>query len=251
MKNALSVYWHKLASVHRIETLAQRYAGWCYALAGVLLALGWGWGLFIAPADYQQSDAFRIIYVHVPVAFLSMAIYVSMALASIAFYVWNIRLGAYYCRAVALLGCCFTALALITGAIWGKPMWGTYWSWQDPRLLSELLLLFLYLGYMALIAAIPNTALADKIGAILLTIGVINIPIIHYSVVWWTSLHQGATLLKWGKPSMTVDMLIPLCISLVGMVLFTAGYALTAIRTLSLSERNQRAKLKRLGVICG
>lgn len=248
MKKKLSRWWHKLSSPHYFEKLAMRFAPWCNGIAFVLLAIGCMWGLFLAPADYQQSDAFRIIYFHVPVAAMSMSIYVSMAVASVLFFVWNIKLAAYYCRAIAVLGATFTALALFTGAVWGKPMWGTYWTWGDARLLSELILLFLYLGYMGLVASIEQESLADKIGAIMLIVGVINIPVIHYSVVWWNSLHQGATIMKMGKPSMDSAMLIPLLINFLGISFYVAGYAFTATRTHIVEQRNQRQLLKNLGI---
>lgn len=246
-KNKFTLWWHKLASPNHFETLAVRFAPWCNIAAFILLVTGSIWGLFFAPADYQQSDAFRIIYVHVPVAVLSMGIYVSMALASILYFVWNIKLAAYYCRSVAILGAIFTALALLTGAIWGKPMWGTYWTWGDARLLSELILLFLYLGYLALVSSIEQETLADKMGAILVIIGVINVPVIHYSVVWWNSLHQGATILKMGNPSMDSKMLFPLLVCLLGMSFYTAGFALNATRAKIVENRNQRQLLKSLG----
>lgn len=209
-------------------------------MALVLLIIGLFWGLFIAPADYQQKDAFRIIYIHVPAAAMSMGVYVSMAIAATVYFVWHIKLAAYYCRSVAVLGAVYTALALFTGAVWGKPMWGTYWSWGDARLLSELILLFLYLGYMGLVSAIEQEKLANSIGSVLLVVGVINIPIIHYSVVWWNSLHQGATVLKFGKPAMTADMLIPLLICLTAFVFFSAGYALTTTRAKIIEAKNDK-----------
>lgn len=235
-----SRWWHQLASPHYFNNIARVGAAWCWGIALILLLIGISWGLFFAPADYQQKDAFRIIYVHVPVAAMSMGVYVSMAIAAAVYFVWHIKLAAYFCRSMALLGAVFTALALFTGAIWGKPMWGTYWSWGDPRLLSELILLFLYIGYMALVAAIEQEKLADTIGSILLVVGVINIPIIHFSVTWWNSLHQGATVLKFGKPAMTADMLIPLLICLVAFAFFTAGYAFTATRTKVIEAKNAK-----------
>ncbi|PIE44972.1 MAG: hypothetical protein CSA45_04825 [Gammaproteobacteria bacterium] len=239
--------WHKFNSPHYFESLAARFAPWCGAVALILLIVGCTWGLFFAPADYQQRDAFRIIYVHVPMATLSMGVYVSMAAAGALYFIFDIKLAAYYCRSVAVLGAAFTALALLTGAIWGKPMWGAYWTWGDARLLSELILLFLYLGYMSLVSSIDQETLADKIGSIMLIVGVINIPIIHYSVVWWNSLHQGATILKLDSPSMDSEMLIPLLINLLGISLYTVAYALTAMRTQIIEQRNQCQLLKSSG----
>lgn len=246
----LSRRLHQFSTPKYVEAVAERFAPRCYGAALLLLAVGLFWGLFIAPADYQQKDAFRIIYVHVPTAILSMAIYLSMALAAVGYFVWNSKIAVYYCRTMARLGAVFTILALLTGAIWGKPMWGTFWSWGDPRLLSELILLFLYLGYMALLSAMAadgaNTETADKMGAILLMVGAVNLPIIHYSVVWWNSLHQGATLLKWGAPSIATAMLLPLLVCLAGFMLFAVGYALTGVRTCVIEVRNERRLLATL-----
>lgn len=245
-KNRLTRLWHQSASPHYVDKFARSVAPWCYVLAVILLFIGFIWGLFIAPADYQQKDAFRIIYVHVPAAILSMGVYVSMAIAAVVFFIWHIKVAAHYCRAVAGMGATFTALALFTGAVWGKPMWGTYWSWGDPRLVSELILLFLYAGYMALVSAIPSRQTGDKIGAILLMVGVVNIPIIHYSVVWWNSLHQGATILKFGAPSIAAAMLWPLLVCLAGFVCFAAGYALTATRTQLIEVKNDKRLQEKL-----
>lgn len=240
IKKTITRWWHQLSSPYYFDKIAEKCSPWSYGLALVLLVVGLFWGLFIAPADYQQKDAFRIIYIHVPAAAMSMGVYVSMAIAAAVYFVWHIKLAAYYCRSVAVLGAVFTALALFTGAVWGKPMWGTYWSWGDARLLSELILLFLYLGYMGLVSAIEQEKLANNIGSVLLVVGVINIPIIHYSVVWWNSLHQGATVLKLGKPAMTADMLIPLLICLAAFVFFTAGYAFTATRAKIIEAKNDK-----------
>lgn len=246
IKKTLTRWWHQLSSPHYFDKLARICAPWCWGGALVFLAVGMFWGLFIAPADYQQKDAFRIIYIHVPAASMSMGIYVSMAIAAVVYFVWHIKLAAYYCRSAAILGAVFTALALFTGAVWGKPMWGTYWSWGDARLLSELILLFVYLGYMGLVAAIEQEKTADKIGSILLVVGVINVPIIHYSVTWWNSLHQGATVLKFGKPAMTADMLIPLLICLLGFVLFSAAYVFTATRAKIIEQKNDKLLQEKL-----
>ncbi len=247
MKKKLSIWWYKLGSSNYFEYIAIRLAPWCNFLALILLSIGIFWGLFLTPQDFQQGDAYRIIYVHVPTAALSMGIYVSLAVASVIYFVWNIKVAAFYCRSVAFLGAVFTALALFTGSVWGKPMWGTYWTWGDPRLLSELILLFLYLGYIALVNAIEQETLADNIGSIMLMIGVVNIPIIHYSVVWWNSLHQGATILKLGKPSMSGEMLMPLMINMLGALLLVIGYSLNATRATIIEHRNQRKLMKQLG----
>jgi heme exporter protein C len=184
---------------------------------------------WFAPADYQQLDGFRIIYVHVPSASLSLFIYVNMAIAAAVGLIWRIKLAHAVAAACAPIGASFTFLALATGSIWAKPMWGTWWVW-DARLTSELVLLFLYFGYMALRAAIDDDNRADRASALLAIIGVVNVPIIKYSVEWWNTLHQPATISKLGKPSMDFDMLIWLLVMLAGFMCFFAAVLLTRVR---------------------
>jgi len=203
------------------------------------LASGVVWGLAFAPPDYQQKDSFRIIYLHVPAAMLSMSIYVFLAVASLVHFVWRSRLAAWLARAAAPYGALMTALALATGAIWGKPTWGTYWTW-DARLTSELILLFLYLAYLLLQASIEERDQADRLAAILAIVGVINIPIIHYSVVWWNSLHQGATLFRADGPSIDGTMLRPLIITLLAFYALFADYLIRAVDNLILEPRIRR-----------
>jgi heme exporter protein C len=201
---------------HRSKTLAL----WCGALAAVILAASLGWGLFVAPADYQQQDAFRIIYIHVPAALLSMAIYTYIAGCSIIYLVWKVKLADIIAKVSAPIGALFTVIALVTGALWGKPMWGTWWIW-DARLTSELLLLFIYLGYIGLRSALQhNVRLQATVAAILALVGEINIPIIHYSVEWWHTLHQGPTISKFARPDIALEMLLPLLGAIVGFGLF-------------------------------
>ena len=176
-------------------------------------------GLVLAPADYQQGDSFRIIYLHVPSAWMSLFVYLIMAFSGAVSLIWRIKITDIIARASAPIGASFTFIALVTGAIWGKPMWGTYWVW-DARLTSELILLFLYLGYIALQSAFDDKRIAARAGAILALIGVINIPIIHYSVEWWSTLHQGPTISKFDKPSIHLTMLIPLLLMVVAFKTF-------------------------------
>lgn len=188
---------------------SEKMVVWLVLLCLVLFSYGLMSGLVFAPADYQQGDAFRIIYVHVPSAFLSLGVYVIMVGAAIALLIWRIKLADVIIAASLPLGSWFTVLALISGALWGKPMWGAWWVW-DARLTSELILLFLYLGVMALRSAILDREQAAQASSILLVIGGINIPIIHYSVYWWNTLHQGSTI-KWLRPSLIdQSMLQPL-----------------------------------------
>ncbi len=194
---------------------------WFTGLCITFLSIGLVWALAFAPPDYQQGDSFRIFYLHVPAASLSMGIYFGMAIAAFTSLVWQFKLADASAAAMAPVGAVFTAIALITGAAWGKPMWGTWWIW-DARLTSELILLFLYLGIIALHNAFEDKNLAGKAAGILTVVGVINIPIIKYSVEWWNTLHQGATVSKMGKPSMSADMLWPFLFSFLGFAFLVA-----------------------------
>ncbi len=222
-------WFHKLGSpphFYRISATLTPWFGWAALLLILMGAFG---GLYLAPADYQQLDGFRIIYVHVPSASLSLFIYVNMAIAAAVGLIWRIKLAHAVAAACAPVGASFTFLALATGSIWAKPMWGTWWVW-DARLTSELVLLFLYFGYMALRAAIDDENRADRASALLAIIGVVNVPIIKYSVEWWNTLHQPATISKLGKPSMDFDMLIWLLVMLAGFMCFFAAILLTRVR---------------------
>ena len=235
------LFFHKLASPKYFYSIATNFIPWLFILGAILMSFGIINGLFFAPPDYQQGDAFRIIYVHVPSAYLSMMIYVLMAITSIVGLVWRIKLAHAVTVSAAPIGAWFTLLALITGSIWGRPMWGTWWEWGDPRLTSELLMLFLYLGYIALRAAIPDNNKADKLSSILILIGAINIPIIHFSVEWWTSLHQGSTLLKSGGPAIATSMLYPLLAMIFGLTIYFGGLLLIRVKAEVLSrEKNAR-----------
>ena len=210
---------HKFASPPHAYRLLGRLAPWFGWSSLALILLATWWGLVKAPMDYQQKDAFRILYVHAPSAWMSMFTYVVMAVAAGIGLVWRIKLAHAAAAAAAPIGASFTFLALATGSIWGKPMWGTWWVW-DARLTSELILLFLYLGYMALRSSFDDPQRADRASAVLAIVGVINVPIIHYSVEWWTTLHQPASVTKLDKPSIAIAMLIPLFIMIVGFQLY-------------------------------
>lgn len=183
------------------------------------LSVGLIWGLVYAQADYQQGDSYRIIYIHVPSAILSLSAYTAMATAAFVGIVWQWRTAFMFMIAIAPVGAVICFISLFTGAAWGKPMWGTWWIW-DARLTSQLILLFLYLGVIALYVAFEDKQQAGKAAGIMALVGVINIPIIKYSVEWWNTLHQGATISKFEKPSMAPDMLWPLLISILGFVGF-------------------------------
>ena len=213
------LWFHKLASPPHAYRLLGKMAPWFGLSSLALIVLAAWWGLFKVPPDYQQGDAFRILYVHAPSAWMSMFAYVVMAVAAAVGLIWRIKLAHAASAACAPIGASFTFLALATGSIWGKPMWGTWWVW-DARLTSELLLLFLYLGYMALRASFDDAQRADRASAVLAIVGVINIPIIHYSVKWWTTLHQAASVTKLAKPSIALVMLVPLFIMIAGFQLY-------------------------------
>lgn len=231
-------WFHKLASPPHAYRIAGSLTPWFGVPALVLIAVGLFGGLVLAPPDYQQGDGFRIVYVHAPAAWLSMFVYGTMALAAAIGLVWRIKLAHAVAAASAPVGASFTVLALVTGSIWGKPMWGTWWVW-DARLTSELLLLFLYAGVMALRTSIDDRDRADRASAVLAIVGVVNLPVIHYSVYWWNTLHQASTLTKIGKPSMSGDMLWPLLVMLLGFTLYYGAVLLVRFRAeILLRERD-------------
>jgi len=234
-------FFHKLASPPHFYDLAAKFIPWFAVIGTACVAYGTVAGLFFAPADYQQGDAFRIIYVHVPSAYLSMMAYMVMAVSAAIGLIWRIKLSHAVAAAAAPLGAWFTFLALMTGSIWGRPMWGTWWEWGDPRLTSELLMLFLYFGYMALRAAIDDTTKADKASAVLALVGAVNIPIIHFSVEWWSSLHQGATLVREGGPAIETGMLYPLLAMIFGFTFIFGALILGRVRT-EVLFRERRSK---------
>ena len=234
-------WFHKLASPPHFYRLSAKMIPW-FAVPGIALVVYGSYaGLFLAPVDYQQGDAFRIIYVHVPSAYLSMMTYMVMAISAGIGLIWRIKLSHAVAAAAAPLGAWFTFLALITGSIWGRPMWGTWWEWGDPRLTSQLLMLFIYFGYMALRTAIDDPLKADRASAVLAMVGAVNIPIIHFSVEWWSSLHQGATLVREGGPAMPVEMLYPLLANIAGFTFLFGALVLGRVRTEVLfRERRKR-----------
>ena len=222
-------WFHKLASPPYAYGLAGRLHPWFFWTSVSLLVIGAFGGLVLAPADYQQRDAFRVIYVHVPSAYLSMMVYVTMAVAAAVGLIWRIKLAHALAASCAPIGAWFTALALVTGSIWGKPMWGTWWEW-DPRLTSELILLFMFLGYLALRSSFDDVGRADRASAVLAIVGAIDVPIIHFSVIWWNSLHQGPTLVRSGGPAMPGSMLWPLLTMLLAYTLFFAAVLCDRVR---------------------
>jgi heme exporter protein C len=199
------------ANPERFAGLARTLLPWTMGLALILAGIATVWGLAIAPPDYQQGEAMRIIYVHVPAAWMSMFVYAVMAVSSAVAFIWKHPLADVAAKASAPIGAVFTALALATGMLWGKPMWGTWWVW-DARLTSVLVLFFLYLGYIVLWSAIEEPARAARAARILALVGAVNLPIIKFSVDWWNTLHQPASVFRMDGPTMPAEMLTPLLI---------------------------------------
>jgi heme exporter protein C len=220
-------WFHKLASPPHFYRIAGKVIPWFSWPALILILLGLYGGLVMAPMDYQQGEGFRIFYVHVPSAIMSMFVYANMAIAAGIGLIWRMKLAHAVAAASAPIGAWFTFCALATGSLWGKPMWGTWWVW-DARLTSELILLFLYLGFIALRSSIEDPQRADRAAAVLALVGVINLPIIHYSVVWWNSLHQGSTMFNPG--AMSIEMKWPALVMLLGFMLYFGAVLFVRLR---------------------
>ena len=227
--------WSYFANPERFDTLARAVIPWTWGLAGLLFAIGLPWALVISPPDYQQSETVRIMYVHVPAAWLAMAAYAGLATSSFIYFIWRHNLADLAARALAPAGAVFAFLCLATGALWGRPMWGAWWVW-DARLTSMLVLFLLYLGYMALRAAIEDEKLAARAASILAMAGILNLPIIKFSVDWWNTLHQPASVSRIGTPAVHETMLWPLMI----MALAFMTYFLTVVLLRLRSEIVQR-----------
>ena len=220
-------WFHRFGSPPYFYRVAGLIIPWLAWPAGLLIAAGLFDGLVLAPPDYQQSDAVRIMYVHVPSAWLSLMAYSLMAAAAAVGLIWNMKVAHAVAAACAPIGATFAAAGLATGMLWGEPMWGTYWAW-DPRLVFELVLFFFFLGYMGLRSAIDDISRADRISAVLAIVGVVNVPLVHYSVIWWNSLHQGPSIIGTKDSSYQLSMLIPLLASFLGFTLYF--YAVMLVR---------------------
>ena len=235
----MAINWFKYSSPASFYPLAGRLTPWFFATAALLVIAGLYISFFVAPTDAQQGEAYRIIFIHVPAAWMSMFIYVVMAMWAGIGLAFNTRLSSMVASALAPTGALMTFIALWTGSLWGKPMWGTWWVW-DARLTSELILLFLYFGFMSLQAAIDDPRRADKAGAVIALVGVINVPIIYFSVQWWNTLHQGATIRILGKPTIAAPMLAAMLIMLAACWLYSVAVVLIRLRCIIL-EREQNA----------
>ncbi len=239
------LWFHRLSTAKYFYSFAVLITPWLGVLAAITILAGLYLGLVVAPIDYQQKDAYRIMYVHVPSAWMSMFIYVFMATSGAIGLIWRIKLAHLTCTAAATIGASFTLITLLTGSIWGKPMWGAWWAW-DARLTSELILLFLYLGFIALQSAISDRTKAQQAGAILLIAGVVNIPIIHYSVLWWHTLHQNPSVTKFGLPTIHISMLIPLLIMTIGFMFLFFTLLMVRIRALILETEISSRWMRKL-----
>jgi heme exporter protein C len=229
-----------MASPPHFYRFADKLLPWLVALFLLLAIPGLYLGMYAAPTDYQQGDSYRIIYIHVPAAWMSLFVYVVMAIAGAIGLIWRMKIADIVAISSAPIGASFTFIALVTGSLWGKPMWGTWWVW-DARLTSELILLFLYLGVISLYGAIEDKRTASRAVSILALVGVVNIPIIHYSVEWWNTLHQGPTVAKMDKPYMHIDMLIPLILMATAFK-FYYGIAMLLVAKVELLKREQNSQ---------
>jgi heme exporter protein C len=229
--------FYTFSSPPRFHALAGVLVPVCWLLAAGFTAAGLYMGFFVAPTDATQGEVYRIIFIHVPAAWMSMLLYLVMAFWAAVGWAFNARLASMVARAIAPTGAIFTFLALWTGALWGRPTWGTYWVW-DARLTSELILLFLYLGYIALTEAIDDTRRADAAGALLAVVGAVNVPIIYFSVKWWSTLHQGASVSLTAAPKMASTMLTAMLLMTVACWLY--AFAVVFMRTRAIIVERER-----------
>jgi len=235
-----------LANPKRFLDFSNAISPWLAGLAAVLLGTGFYWALFATPPDYQQGQTVKIMFVHVPAAYMGIMIFGVMAAASLMGLVFRHPLADVGAKTAAPLGAAFTALALLTGSLWGRPMWGTYWQWGDARLVSELILLFIYLGYIALWNAIDDPVRAAKAAAILCLVGAADLPIIHFSVDWWNTLHQSASIIRLGGPTIDRSFLIPLLIMMAGYTALFGWLWLIRMQT-EIFERRARSLMMAKG----
>jgi len=232
-----------LANPHRFMAFSRIAQPVLYTLAATLIGFSVWQGLYVVPPEAVQGDSARILFIHVPSAWLAMASYMGMAGASLVWFIWRHELADIAAKSIAPIGATYTVLCLATGSLWGRPTWGTWWEWQDARMVSVLVMLFLYLGYMALRAALPSRQQAARAGAILAMVGVINIPLIKFSVDWFTSLHQDASIIREGGSSIASVFEAPLYAGILGHTLLFTALVLTAMRTEILNRQTARASL--------
>jgi heme exporter protein C len=237
------INWFKYAAPQRFYALSGTLIPYCVAIAVIATIIGLTIGLLIAPSDHQQGESYRIIFIHVPAAWMSMIIYLAVAFWAAIGLIFNARLASMFALALAPTGALMTFIALWTGSLWGKPTWGTYWVW-DARLTSELILLFLYLGFLSLHASIEDTRKADRSAAVLAIVGVVNIPIIYFSVKWWNTLHQGASVSLTKAPTMATQMLTGMLIMTIAFWAYSFALSFYRCRTLILERERHTAWAK-------
>lgn len=239
--------WTTFAAPSRFYALAGRLVPWFWAVALVLGAAGLYVGFAIAPADFQQGDAYRIIFIHVPAAWMSMLLYMVMAFWAALGWILNTRMASMFARAIAPTGALFTVIALWTGALWGKPTWGAWWVW-DARLTSEFILLLLYLGYIALTEAIDDNRRSAHAGALLALVGAVNIPVIYFSVRWWNTLHQGSSINMTAAPTMAMTMLTAMLLLTFSFWAYSFAVVLTRARSIVLEQESDTEWVRSLAV---
>ena len=235
---------HVLANPARFIRLSDKLLPFIVAACISLLAFGLAQALFISPPDYQQGDTVRIMYVHVPSAWMSMMIYSIMAISSASFLIWKHTLADVIARVSAPVGAAFTFITLVTGSLWGKPMWGAWWVW-DARLTSVLILFFLYIGYIALSDTFGHAERGKKICAIMALVGAVNLPVIRFSVEWWNTLHQPASLIRSGGAAIDSSMLLPLLSMGLAFTCFYAGILIIRVKTALLKQKIRRLQFSR------
>lgn len=229
------IRWFTYAAPSRFYRLASALNPWLWTVAVLLSLAGLFVGFFVAPTDATQGEAYRIIFIHVPAAWMSMVLYLAMAFWAALGWMFNARMASMLARALAPTGAMFTFLALWTGAFWGRPAWGTWWVW-DARLTSELILLFLYLGFIALQSSIDDLVRGDKAGAVLAIVGAVNVPIIYFSVRWWNTLHQGATISMTAAPKMAQTMLLAMLLMTFAFWAYAFAVVFTRAQALALGR---------------
>ena len=233
--NSLLLWFNQTGSPPNFDRFCARWAPWAWAIAFLAMAAGVYGGLFMVPADSKQGENFRILYLHVPAAWMSLFIYGVMAIQAFIALVWRIKACEILAMACAPIGAAFTIITLATGSIWGRPTWGTWWEW-DPRLTSELVLLFIYFGVMGLYAAIEDRRAAARAASFLALIGLVNVPIVHFAVNWWNTLHQGATIKLVGPSTLDASMVWPLVATVIGTKFWFVGSLLQRARVMNLEQ---------------
>ena len=244
--NSINSFYHKLGSFPWFYKISSNSIPYVFVLAFIFLIVGLGWGILYSPTDLQQGDVYRIIYMHVPAASVSQSIYYTMTVAAVVSIIWKMKMAGVFIKAMAPIGASFTALALISGAIWGQPTWGTWWVW-DARLTSTLVLFLFYLVIIGLYSSFNQKKSADTAVSILTLVGAVNLPIIKKSVDWWNTLHQPATIKITESSSIANEMLIPLLISIIGFYLFVLLSGLIAIRAEIAQREINKEWFKRTG----